>query len=74
MRLRRSARRWEHHRALLLELINQGRGLEMHVDAHLFRLDQRVKGLKHDLELMIKSELMGLFGDGAIDSRGSGDR
>jgi hypothetical protein len=41
----------------------------VHVDAHLLTVDQRVKELKHDLELMIKSELMGLFGDGEI--RGS---
>ena len=53
-------------RALLRESIHQGRSLEMHVDAHLLTVDQRVKELKHDLELMIKSELMGLFGDGEI--------
>jgi hypothetical protein len=62
------------HRALLLESINQGRSLEMHVDAHLLTVDQRVKELKHDLELMIKSELMGLFGDGDFDRGGSEDR
>ena len=54
------------HRALLLESLHQGRSLEMHVDAHLLTVDQRVKELKHDLELTIKSELMGLFGDGEI--------
>jgi hypothetical protein len=59
-------------RALLRESIDQGRSLEMQVDAHLLTVDQRVKELTHDLELMIKSELMGLFGD--FDSRGSGGR
>ncbi len=49
------------HRALLLDSITQGRSLEMHVDTQLMVLDQRVKELKDDLELMIKSELLGLL-------------
>jgi hypothetical protein len=50
------------HRALLLESIDQGRTLERHVDAQLLALNQSVKELKDDLELVIKSELMGLVG------------
>jgi hypothetical protein len=50
------------HRTLLLESIAQGRSLEMHVDTQLLVLDQRVKELKDDLELLIKSELLGLLG------------
>jgi hypothetical protein len=50
------------HRTLLLESIDQGRALERHVDARLLALSQSVKELKDDLELVIKSELMGLVG------------
>jgi hypothetical protein len=50
------------HRALLLESIDQGRSLERHMDARLLALNQSVKELKDDLELVIKSELMGLVG------------
>lgn len=50
------------HRALLLESIDQARTLERHMDARLLALDQRVKELRDDLELVIKSELMGLVG------------
>jgi hypothetical protein len=50
------------HRALLLESIDQARTLERHVDARLLALDQRVTEFKDDLELVIKSELMGLVG------------
>ena len=51
------------HRALLLESIDHGRSLERHMDAQLLALNQSVKELKDDLELVIKSELMGLVGD-----------
>jgi hypothetical protein len=50
-------------RALLLESIDHGRSLERHMDAQLLALNQSVKELKDDLELVIKSELMGLVGD-----------
>ena len=50
------------YRALLLESIDQARTLERHMDARLLALDQRVAELKDDLELVIKSELMGLVG------------
>ncbi len=55
-------------RPLLLELIAQGRSLELHVDTQLLVLDQRVKELRDDLELLIKSELMGLLG--SVDGEG----
>jgi hypothetical protein len=55
-----------HHRTLLLQSIDQGRSLEMLVDMQLLAISQRVNELKGELELMIKSELMGIFGD--IDS------
>jgi hypothetical protein len=57
------------HRTLLLEALAQGRSLEVHVDAQLLALDQRVKELKDELELVIKSELMGFLGNSEI--RGS---
>jgi hypothetical protein len=50
------------HRTLLLESIAQGRSLEMHVDTQLLVLGQRVKELKDDVELLIKSELLGVLG------------
>jgi hypothetical protein len=50
-------------RALLLESIDHARTLERHMDARLLALNQSVKELKDDLELVIKSELMGLVGD-----------
>ena len=52
-----------HHRALLLEAIDQGRTMERHVDAQLLALNQRIGELKEELEQTIKSELMGLIGD-----------
>jgi hypothetical protein len=52
-----------HQRALLLESIDQGRTLERHVDATLLVIGKQFEELKEDLELMIKSELMGLVGD-----------
>jgi hypothetical protein len=57
------------HRTLLLESIAQGRSFEMQVDAHLLALDQRVKELKDDLEVLIRSEVIGLLGDDEV--RGS---
>ena len=56
------------HRVLLVESIAQGRSLEIHVDTQLLVLDRRVKELKDDLELLIKSELMGLLG--SLDGEG----
>ena len=53
----------QHQRTLLLQSIDQGRSLEMHVDMQLLAISQRVKELKGELELMIKSELLGVFGD-----------
>jgi hypothetical protein len=52
-----------HQRALLLESIDQGRSLERHVDVTLLAIGRQFEELKDDLELMIKSELMGLVGD-----------
>jgi hypothetical protein len=52
-----------HHRALLLESIDQGRSLERHVDVTLLAIGKQFEELKDDLELMIRSELMGLAGD-----------
>jgi hypothetical protein len=53
----------QHQRTLLLQSIDQGRSLEMHVDMQLLAISQRVNELKGELELMIKSELLGVFGD-----------
>ncbi|HEY1243758.1 MAG TPA: hypothetical protein VGF29_02910 [Hyphomicrobiaceae bacterium] len=52
-----------HHRALLLESIDQGRSVERHVDVTLLAIGKQFEELKDDLELMIRSELMGLAGD-----------
>jgi hypothetical protein len=60
-----------HQHALLLESINQGRSLERHVDATLLAIDKQFEELKDDLELMIKSELMGLVGDFELRRSGS---
>jgi hypothetical protein len=57
-----------HHRALLMEAVDQGRSLERHLDTTLLALSKRVDELRDDLELIIKSELMGLVGD--LDLRG----
>jgi hypothetical protein len=53
----------QHQRALMLESIDQGRSLERHVDATLLTIGKQFEELQDDLELMIKSELMGLVGD-----------
>jgi hypothetical protein len=55
-------------RALLLESIDQGRSLERYLDTRLLALNQRINELKDDVELTIKSELMGLLVD--IEIRG----
>lgn len=54
------------HHTLLLQSVDHGRRLEKHVDGRLLAIDRRVSGLderivglKDDLELMLKSELMG---------------
>ena len=47
-----------HHRALLLESIDQGRTLERAMDAQLLALHQRVRELKEELEQTIKGEIM----------------
>jgi hypothetical protein len=52
-----------HQRALLVESIDLGRSIERQVDAHLMEISQRIRELKDDLELLIKSELMGLLGN-----------
>jgi len=67
--LREVRKEMRDHRTLLLDSIAQGRSFETLVDAHLLAIDQRVKELKDDLELMIRSELIGLLGDDEI--RGS---
>jgi len=67
--LREVRREMRDHRTLLLEVLAQGRSLEVRVDAQLLALDQRVKELKDELELMIKSELMGFLDNSEI--RGS---
>jgi hypothetical protein len=51
------------HRALLLEAIDQGRWLERHLDTTLLALSKRLEEVRDDLELVIKSELMGLVSD-----------
>jgi hypothetical protein len=56
------------HRTLLLEAIDQGRSLERHLDMTLLALSKRVDELRDDLELVIKSEVMGLVSD--LDLRG----
>jgi len=61
-----------HHRTLLLQSMDQGRSVEIHVDTQLLAIRQQVKELKGELELLIKSELMGLLGD--LEIRGSRDR
>jgi hypothetical protein len=60
-----------HQRALLLESIDQGRSLERHVDVTLLAIGKQFEELKDDLELMIKSELMGLVGDFELRRPGS---
>jgi hypothetical protein len=67
--LREIRKEMRDHRTLLLEALAQGRSLEVHVDAQLLALDQRVKELKDELEQMIKSELMGFLDNSEI--RGS---
>jgi hypothetical protein len=47
-----------HHRALLLEAIDQGRTLERAMDSQLLALHQRVRELKEELEQTIKGEIM----------------
>jgi len=56
------------HRALLMEAIDQGQSLERHLDTTLLALSKRVDELRDDVELIIKSELMGLVAD--LDLRG----
>jgi hypothetical protein len=56
------------HRTLLLDAIDQGRSLEHHVDVALLAITKRVDELQDDLEVVIKSELMGLVND--LDPRG----
>ena len=67
--LREIRKEMRDHRTLLLDSIAHGRSFEMLVDAHLLALDQRVKELKNDLELIIRSELIGLLATDEI--RGS---
>jgi hypothetical protein len=52
------------HRALLLESVDRVQTLERYLDAQLLAMNQRIGELKDELELTIKSELMGLIGDG----------
>jgi hypothetical protein len=56
-------------RALLLQSIDYGRSFERHLDAQLLAIHQRLNEVKDDLELTIKSEIMGLIGE--LDVRGS---
>lgn len=57
------------HRALLMESIDQSRSLERHVDTTLLAIGKRIDELRDELELVIKSELMGLVGDLEIKVR-----
>jgi hypothetical protein len=59
-----------HHRALLLESIDQGRTLERIVDAQLLALHQRIRELKEELEQTIKGEIMMLIA--GLEAGGSG--
>jgi hypothetical protein len=51
-----------HHRALLLESIDQGRMLERAMDAQSFALNQRIREVKDELEQTIKGEILMLIG------------
>ena len=46
-------------RTLLLQSIERSRRLEQHMDTQLIAINQRLSGLKDDVELMLKAELMG---------------
>jgi hypothetical protein len=55
-----------HQRALLVESIDLGHSIEGQLNAHLMEISQRIRELKDDLELMIRSELIGFLGNGEI--------
>jgi hypothetical protein len=61
----------QHQRTLLLQSVDQGRSLELHVDMQLLAISQRVNEVKGELELLIKSKLLGVFGD--LEVRRPGD-
>ena len=47
------------HRTLILQSIDASRRIEQRLDARIAALDLHVTGLRDDLELLIKSEIMG---------------
>jgi hypothetical protein len=59
-----------HHRALLLEALDQGRTLERATDAQLLGLHQRIRELKEELEQTIRGEFLTLIAD--LEIGGSG--
>ena len=50
-------------RTLVLQLADRTRRLEQYQETQFVAVNQRLNGLKDDLELMIKSELMGRLGN-----------
>jgi hypothetical protein len=52
-----------HHRALLLESLDQGRTLERATDAQVLALHQRIRELKEELEQTIKGEFLTLIAE-----------
>jgi hypothetical protein len=59
-----------HQRALLLDVVDQGRTLERIADAHHLALHQRLRELKEELEQTIKGEITMLFV--GLEAGGSG--
>jgi hypothetical protein len=47
------------HRTLILQSIDASRRIEQRLDARITALDLHVTGLRDDMELLIKSEIMG---------------
>jgi hypothetical protein len=47
------------HRTLILQTIDSLRRMDQRLDARITAIDLRIAGLHDDLELMIKSEVMG---------------
>jgi hypothetical protein len=47
------------HRVLLLQLTEHSRRLEQRMETQFLAVNQRLNHLKDDLELMVKSELLG---------------
>lgn len=54
------------HRTLLLQSIDYMRRMEQRLEGRVSAIDTRMNGLRDDLELMIKSELLGALSNREI--------